>query len=710
MLCRKRGQITIFIILGIMVLAIVSLLIYYNFSSARQAIAKRPAIEEIPTELMPLRMYIQDCLKSTAANGLLLIGQQAGYIEPEKYGRFSFIDPTDSDGIQFSRESSLKIPYWWYNKNLNKENKIKFASMMPELYRKMNNDMSIESQLDRYTASNLKKCILNFTSFKEQGFEIIEKAAPKVTTSVAPGIVSFYLEYSLSAKKGNIQSNLKNFIADISLDLVSIYNTAANITAAESRYAFLERNTLSLLESFSGLEKEDLPPMVDSQFEFGKMSLWMSKDVKIKIQSMLTSYIPLLRFYNSRNFERYEFPEDEFSDVKQRIYDNMILDLGYPVNYDIAFDYLGFWPMYFDVNDNGEVIMPQAAAISFAGINFGLQRYNTVYDISYPVMVTLYDPSAMNGKGYVFNFALESNIRNNAPVSDKETILGAAETFEDSLFGNENQRNSGEITITVKDSYTLKPLQGVQLTFTADDQSAFIGETDKDGKFTGKLPIAYGGLVTLLKENYITKSMQLDTEIDKSASLEAQMDIIKVVNIAVRKMQLSNVGKTSSFPFTANKTKFVFNSLSYPLLDAEQAVISLRRINSPFEDEFSTGAVVTGAAVSDIRLAPGIYEVIINNILNEQVIIPEEEIEGVKIPEISFDTFPNGGLVWDNSSTYWTVSPNNVYNSNSITFYIVTPGIADTPEYQRTHDDLELMGKTSEFSGQYREELEPTYG
>ena len=64
------------------------------------------------------------------------------------------------------------------------------------------------------------------------------------------------------------------------------------------------------------------------------------------------------------------------------------------------------------MNDKGGKIEPSsfhAPSISpLPPIPFTLNRYFSVYDLSYPVLVTIRDTAALNGRGYTFAFALES--------------------------------------------------------------------------------------------------------------------------------------------------------------------------------------------------------------------------------------------------------------------------------------------------------------
>ncbi|MBW2963386.1 hypothetical protein KY306_01270, partial [Candidatus Woesearchaeota archaeon] len=116
---NKRGQIAIFIIIGVVIfLAILSIFFIRNYVvEERITQVARPIAQELPSELEPIRVFTENCLKSVAEQALIRLGQHGGYLYPDFWDNLNFDEenPTDSDGLTFPG-SELKIPYWWYNK------------------------------------------------------------------------------------------------------------------------------------------------------------------------------------------------------------------------------------------------------------------------------------------------------------------------------------------------------------------------------------------------------------------------------------------------------------------------------------------------------------------------------------------------------------------------------------------------------------------
>jgi len=458
---KKRGQITLFIVLGIVILLVIGLFFFIRARIVEKKLLERPVIE-LPNELKPVQFFAEQCLEKVAVDGFKLVGVHGGYIDPTEIGKFDYQRQTDSDGLMLS-ENGPPVVYWLYNKAPPKGG-VEFASLRPPLHEKDGKN-SIEEQVARYVEENIGGCFGNFSSFVEKGFKIKTKGKPKCKVVIVPGKVMVHLGYEIDVSLGDVSSKIKKLYKELSLDLENMYNLAVLISQLEANFSFIEERVLSTIEVFSGVD-EDIPPMYDSEFELAPVRIWGKENVKERIKTLIQSYVPLIRFDAPNKFSA------NFDDpVVQAFYNNYY----FPVKskYAVRFDYLG-WPIYFDTNDNGGVIMPESALISGAGVVFGVQRYRTLYDVSFPVLVSITDKKALGGKGYTFSFALEGNIVNNMPQKAGE--LPEVVYFEESLFCREEQRNSGDVKIVVRDAFNGRPIANVSVFVSNGGESCFVWE------------------------------------------------------------------------------------------------------------------------------------------------------------------------------------------------------------------------------------------
>lgn len=666
--------------------------------------------EEIPLQFDPIRSYANECAYSAGVEGLKIIGRQGGYtsLTNKTLSKESFSvkqNPTESDAVPFTKDSELKIPYWWYLKSPNScKGACEFSSKRPDLRQTEN---SIEKQLERYVDFRFKECIDNFKPFEGRGFAVTEKGSVKTDVVIASGDVSVLVEYPIEVQVQGSKVEITQFAARVPVNLEKVYNLSSKITNLQMKHHFLEKHVLNLIVAFSGIDREKLPPMSDIQFKLGNLISWQKSDLKNRITGMLSSYIQLFQVDGTHNYGRNILD----SELKQRLYDSTILpvaDTSFS-SLEAYFSYLDFWPVYFDMNCKGELCVPSSAN-SLLSV-FGIQNYKFDYDISYPVLVEVNDPLALNGEGYSFNFFLEGNIRNNRYMEGNFTPLEILALSERSQLCD--IRTSGKVKVKVLDSATKQPVENAQVLYTLTGESCFIGSTDKDGLLSDNFPVGVGGVANVLKESYIGKAEEFDPQIETDDSLTLELQPIYTKNVEVKK---KNVIKTPQ------GWQFVDSALD--LISKEQAVVSLTRMGEENELEFFSAASYQGqqAEKSELEIAPGKYFADINLILNEKIAIPEEERcvkklggllgeECYKIPKIDFgegstpgqERFPEGGLKLN-----ITITPEDL-QKGTITLYSVSMALADVPENERKIEDINYISKIEEYSENYSTALQPGF-
>ena len=704
-----KAQTSIFMVIGIL-LVIGGVIFFYSTQKAAKPFEPEIKIveEQIPVEFDPIKNYANDCAYSLGIDGLGIIGEQGGYISfaDKALNKESFTmtqNPTESDAVSFTKDSDLRIPYWWYLKSANNcEGDCKFASKRPDLRQ---SDNSIERQLERYIDSNFKKCLKNFEPFIVQGFKVSESGKVKTDVTIASSDVMVLVEYPLSIERQDAKTKLSQFVVRIPVNLDKIYELATKITNLEIKHRYLEKHALNLLVAFSGVDNKKLPPMSDMQFKFGSATSWQKSDVRSKITSLLVSYIPLFQVDGTYNYERNLFG----SELKQRLYDSTIIPVANSSFKDLSayFTYLDFWPAYFDLNCKGERCIPSSAnsLISF----FGVQEYKFAYDLSFPVLVELKDPFALNGQGYRFNLFLEGNIRNNKPMPVDFAPLGTSSLSESSLLCD--AKTSGNVTISVVDATTKEPIDDANVLYTVTGESCFIGSTNSEGSLKERFPVAVGGFVNVVKDRYIGKAVEFDPKLKSDDSLKVEPQPIYTKKLIVKK---KNIAKTPQ--------GWQFYDAPVDLSNRESATVTLARINDENELEFSSLAVYENQQPAEIEIAPGTYNADITLILDQRIVIPEQQrcvrkgILGDKecftIPKVDFgeksapgqERFPEGGLKLNLS-----FNPNDLASSDTIVLYAVSTDIAGVPEQQRVIEDVEQINKVEEYSKIYQLALQPTF-
>jgi len=141
---------------------------------------------------------------------------------------------------------------------------------------------------------------------------------------------------------------------------------------------------------------------------------------------------------------------------------------------------------------------------------------------------------------------------------------------------------------------------------------------------------------------------------------------------------------------------YFINSQPQPLAAEEQVTISLTRVADLNENiksqEYTAVSAVKGSEVGQMRLVPGIYKVDATLILQKEVTIPKDE-RSIKIDlmvaakdyrydinETKLKSYLQGRISWDDTATYLKITPEDLYSSNNLEFYIPSQEIDKIPE------------------------------
>jgi len=81
----KRGQVTIFIILGIVIVAAVGLFLYLGDFFEGAEIDKEDSEAFVASQIEPTKKVVRDCVKESLIDSILFVSIQGGYFDPVHY-------------------------------------------------------------------------------------------------------------------------------------------------------------------------------------------------------------------------------------------------------------------------------------------------------------------------------------------------------------------------------------------------------------------------------------------------------------------------------------------------------------------------------------------------------------------------------------------------------------------------------------------------
>jgi hypothetical protein len=139
-MATKKGQVTIFIIIGLMILLTFSILFYFQKSIEGNNINLK-RIFSFKLDTIPIKNYVEDCLQATSNEAINYVGKHGGYY--------------DLDNVISTNSAIYNTAYYFFlGQNL------------------MPNKNNVEKEISNYIDDNLFFCLQNFAVFEEQGFNI----------------------------------------------------------------------------------------------------------------------------------------------------------------------------------------------------------------------------------------------------------------------------------------------------------------------------------------------------------------------------------------------------------------------------------------------------------------------------------------------------------------------------------------------------------
>ena len=188
---RKRGQIAIFIVAGIAILLLISVLLLFAKNSVPQFYGEDPE---------SVRLYVNQCLEMTTLNAINRVAQTGGYIEapPESIHLVNSVTGVESD-IAY---------YYFFGEKISPEYAI--------------------AEIDKYIEAQMKYCINDFYPFRKLGKSISYESMEAKTTIGDKNVIA-NLRFPVTLEYNGQQVKLEKFKASEPIKLGRFYGTASAV-------------------------------------------------------------------------------------------------------------------------------------------------------------------------------------------------------------------------------------------------------------------------------------------------------------------------------------------------------------------------------------------------------------------------------------------------------------------------------------------------
>ncbi|MEK6932354.1 MAG: hypothetical protein AABW56_01005 [Nanoarchaeota archaeon] len=200
----KRGQITVFVILGILILAVLGIIFYLYGERLQVDLPGTSDFDFSQSEV--LKNYIETCIQNSGSKALDLVGAQGGEINPGFYLLYY----------------GNKVSYSCYTTEYGAcYNKKPFLSS------------SIKAEIDEYVRRGITSCALQLDNVARSNGYIVEKGNLNVDTVINPYNAIINVNYPITIKNDESQIQQSNFIKTFNTPLGRLIKSAEDIVNQE---------------------------------------------------------------------------------------------------------------------------------------------------------------------------------------------------------------------------------------------------------------------------------------------------------------------------------------------------------------------------------------------------------------------------------------------------------------------------------------------
>lgn len=454
---NKRGQVTIFIILAIVL--VVGIVLYFVFGNG--------AISSLSKNLQGAEDSYKSCMAERVKLGISLLGQQGGYIYLEELQFYpgSPYMPSSSQ-LNFYGNS---VPYWLFvsGNNIVREQKPTKEKMT--------------SDLRRFVLEGLNSC--NFDSLNANGV-YVDVYNGSVDVKINDNSVDLVLgnPIFIRSEEDNQSATVSSHKISVNSKLGKFYNLATKVYDKEKSDAFLEEYGLDVMHLYA--------PVTGVDFSCAPM-IFNEAQVKGNITQGLEDNIAALKvsgnYYDLSSSERSYF----------------VVDVGQKVDENVNFIYSGAWPTKIEMFGD-KVVQPVGNQQGLGMFGLCFVPYHFVYNINFPVLVQFYDNNE------IFQFGVVAIIKNS---QSRDAVLGETEVLSGEPICDNADKS---ISVSTYD-LNMNPISA-NVRLSCLGQSCEMGSTSKTPK-NFNVPACVNAVLEAYADGYAPASYTISTNSETSADI-----------------------------------------------------------------------------------------------------------------------------------------------------------------------------------------------
>ncbi|MEK6834990.1 MAG: hypothetical protein AABX61_01870 [Nanoarchaeota archaeon] len=217
---QKRGQVTVFVILGIVIVVILALVFYLYGERLKIQTQEQTKFDTSTVE--PLKTFVQDCIDKYSLEGINLIGKQGGEINPGFYQNWNCVSPGSCDKVSYACYTTE------YSACYNKKPFLKEF---------------VQDELENYLKTKIVQCV-DLNKIRNSGYTV-SAGELKLNVSMGDYATIVNVNYPITITKGDAVLKQDKFSKTFDVPLGRLIKVASDIID-------LEQNSLQGTAFFDG--------------------------------------------------------------------------------------------------------------------------------------------------------------------------------------------------------------------------------------------------------------------------------------------------------------------------------------------------------------------------------------------------------------------------------------------------------------------------
>jgi len=207
---QKRGQVAVFVVIGIVIVILAVLL----FVGRKEYGIGVPNLRFLSDKLQPIEDNARNCVDLSVIKTFDTFAKQGGDLNPSRY----------------VFHQSRKVKYLCYNI----QDSDKCINMMPPLNLMLEN---LQSELN----NDIKNCVSKDLTQNGFGYEVKVNGEPETKLNVVGNDLRVVVNYDVEVIKGENLQKLSKIEKSLDIPLVELYNTALDVVNSHASTGFFEQ-------------------------------------------------------------------------------------------------------------------------------------------------------------------------------------------------------------------------------------------------------------------------------------------------------------------------------------------------------------------------------------------------------------------------------------------------------------------------------------